>query len=92
MFLWVLGVKCTRDVDAMRHRLKRPIYYARENARRRALAAERRKVRLRMTSNPCPTREEVLDAWVHAKDSREAMLRFGGMMEDLECYVDNSQG
>ena len=90
VFLWVLGVKCTRDVDAMRHRLKRPIYYARENARRRALAAERRKVRLRMTSNPCPTREEVLDAWIHAKDSREAMLRFGGMMEDLECYVDNS--
>ena len=90
VLLWVLGVKCTRDVDAMRHRLKRPIYYARENARRRALAAERRKVRLRMTSNPCPTREEVLDAWVHAKDSREAMLRFGGMMEDLECYVDNS--
>ena len=90
VFLWVLGVKCTRDVDAMRHRLKRPIYYARENARRRALAAERRKVRLRMTSNPCPTREDVLDAWVHAKDSREAMLRFGGMMEDLECYVDNS--
>ena len=90
VLLWVLGVKCTRDVDAMRHRLKRPIYYARENARRRALAAERRKVRLRMTANPCPTREDVLDAWVHAKDSREAMLRFGGMMEDLECYVDNS--
>ena len=90
VLLWVLGVKCTRDVDAMRHRLKRPIYYARETARRRALAAERRKVRLRMTSNPCPTREDVLDAWVHAKDSREAMLRFGGMMEDLECYVDNS--
>ena len=90
MFLWVLGVKCTRDVDAMRHRLKRPIYYARENARRRALAAERRKVLLRETTNPCPTREEVLDAWVRAKDSSEAMLRFGGMMEDLECYVDNS--
>ena len=90
VLLSVLGVACTRDVDAMRHRLKRPIYYARENARRRALAAERRKVVLRETTNPCPTREEVLDAWTHAKDSREAMLRFGGMMEDLECYVDNS--
>ena len=90
VLLSVVGVACTRDVDAMRHRLKRPIYYARENARRRALAAERRKVLLRETTNPCPTREEVLDAWVRAKDSREAMLRFGGMMEDLECYVDNS--
>ena len=90
VLLSVVGVACTRDVDAKRHRLKRPIYYARENARRRALAAERRKVLLRETTNPCPTREEVLDAWVRAKDSREAMLRFGGMMEDLECYVDNS--
>ena len=80
VLLSVVGVACTRDVDAMRHRLKRPIYYARENARRRALAAERRKVLLRETTNPCPTREEVLDAWVRAKDSREAMLRFGGMM------------
>ena len=90
VLLSVLGVACTREVDAMRHKLKRPIYYAQENARRRALAAERRKVLLRETTNPCPTREEVLDAWVRAKDSREAMLRFGGMMEDLECYVDNS--
>jgi hypothetical protein len=90
VLLSVVGVKCTRKVDAIRHSLKRPLYYERENARRRALAAERRKVRQRTTSNPCPTREEVLDAWVHAKDSREAMLRFGGILEDLECHVDNS--
>ena len=90
VLLSVVGVKCTREVDAMRHSLKRPLYYERENARRRALAAQRRKVRQRTTSNPCPTREEVLDAWIHAKDSREAMLRFGGILEDLECHVDNS--
>ena len=90
VLLSVVGMKCTREVDAIRHSLKRPLYYERENARRRALAAERRKVRQRTTSNPCPTREEVLDAWIHAKDSREAMLRFGGILEDLECHVDNS--
>jgi len=90
VLLSIAGVQCTRDLDAMRHSLKRPLYYERENARRRALAAERRKVRRRSTTNPCPTREEVLDAWVNAKKSREGMLRFGGMMEDLECYVDNS--
>lgn len=85
-----MGKTATRKIDALRHRLKRPFYYAQENARRRRLAAERRKVTPRSTTNPCPTREEVLDAWLHAKDSRESMLHFGGMMEDLECYVDNS--
>ena len=90
VLLSAFGLECTREVDSLRHRIKRPLYYERENARRRMLAAERRKVRKCTTSNACPTREEVLDAWVHAKDSREAMLRFGGMMEDLECYVDNS--
>ena len=32
----------------------------------------------------------MLDAWLHAKDSHEAAIRFGGMLEDLECYLDNS--
>jgi hypothetical protein len=43
-----------------------------------------------MTLNRCPTREEILDAWVKVKESNEALLRFGSLMEDLECYVDNS--
>ena len=90
VLLSAFGVECTREVDSLRHNIKRPLYYERENARRRALAAERRKVRKRTTLNRCPTREEVLDAWIHVKDSRESMLRFGGMIEDLECYVDSS--
>ena len=51
---------------------------------------ERRKVRMRHTLSPCPTRLEILDAWTEAKRSPEALLRFGSLMEDLECYVDNS--
>ena len=38
----------------------------------------------------CPTREDILDAWKKVKDSNEDLLRFGSLMEDLECYVDNS--
>ena len=45
---------------------------------------------MRHTLSPCPTRLEILDAWTKVKDSPEALLRFGGLMEDLECYVDNS--
>ena len=79
----------TEEVNALRRRLVRPLYYGRENARRRALAAERRRVRRRRTESPCPTREAILDAWTHAREGREAMLRFGSLLEDLECYVDH---
>lgn len=70
--------------------MRRPLYYARENERRRALAAERRKIRRRTTENPCPTKEQILDAWLKVKESHEATIRFGGLIEDLECYLDNS--
>ena len=79
----------TEEVNALRRRLVRPLYYGQENARRRALAAERRRVLRRRTESPCPTREAILDAWTHAREGREAMLRFGSLLEDLACYVDH---
>ena len=74
-----------RDLRAVR----RPFYYARETERRRRLAAERRKVGRRSTSAPMPTPEAVLAAWDARRQSREAMVRLGGMLHDLECYVDS---
>ena len=81
--------RATEEVNALRRRLTRPLYYERENERRRALAAERRRIRRRRTEYPCPTREAILDAWTHAREGRVAMLRFGSLLEDLECYVDH---
>ena len=75
-----------RDLRAVR----RPFYYARETARRRALAAERRKITRRTTLAPEPTPAAVLAAWGRRKDSKEDMIRLGGMLHDLECYVDNA--
>ncbi len=80
----------TRRIARAKHYAMRPAYYERERNRRLALATERRKVKTRSTSNPCPTKEQILDAWIKVKDSSEAMLRFGSLLEDLECYVDNS--
>ena len=80
----------TRAIDAIRHRIKRPIYYTAENARRRALAAERRKIARRSTTSPIPTPEEVLEAWKHRRESHESAIRFGSMIHDLECHLDNS--
>ena len=81
---------CSRRVAKLKAAERRPGYYAAENARRRALAAERRRVRARATTNACPTREAILEAWSHRKDSHEAAVRFGSLLEDLECYLDNS--
>ena len=85
-----------RERDRMKRELmrdlrivRRPFYYAREKARRRELAAARRKLSRRTTTAPMPTPDALLAAWNERKDSREAMIRLGGMLHDLECYVDN---
>jgi hypothetical protein len=77
-------------VDHMKHRVVRPLYYEQETSRRQALARDRRRLAKRTTTNPCPTKEAILEAYLHRKDSKEAALRFGSLLHDLECFVDNS--
>ena len=79
-----------RRVSHLKAYVRRPSYYAAENARRRALATERRKIRDRRTDNACPTKEQILDAWIVRRRSHEDAIRFGSLIEDLECYIDNS--
>ena len=74
-----------RDLRALR----RPFYYARETERRRQLAEERRKIAQRTTTAPMPTPDALLAAWNARKDSREAMIRLGGLLDDLACHVDS---
>lgn len=78
-----------KEITCTLRRLRRPFYYARETERRRLLAAERRKLHRRRTLAPMPTPETLLDAWNHRKESKERMIVLGGMLHDLECYVDN---
>jgi hypothetical protein len=70
-------------------KIRRPFYYARETERRRRLAEERRKITRRTTTAAMPTPEALLAAWKERKSSREATVRLGGMLQDLECYVDS---
>ncbi len=92
--LWTLArwlrLGATRRIDRLRHAARRSAYYGREKARRQRLAAARRTVRNHTTTNPCPTREQVLEAWEGARESNGGLLRFGSLMEDLACYVDSS--
>lgn len=79
----------TRRIDRLCHTIRRPSYYDAENARRRTHSAARR-IRRRTTLNPCPTREQILDAWLLIGKSHEATIRFGSLVADLECFLDNS--
>ena len=79
-----------RTVDAHIRRLRRPTYYEAERARRLALAAERRRIGGRSTLSPCPGADALRAAFACARSSTASMVRFGSLLEDLECYVDNS--
>ena len=88
------GLRCLRRgltlrANALQRRAYRSRYYARDNARRRELAAERRKIRRRTTLSPCPTPDEFRAAFARVGESAEAKIRFGGMVHDLACYVDS---
>ena len=88
------GLRCLRRgltlrTNALQQKACRSRYYAGDNARRRALAAERRKIRRRTTLNPCPTPDGFRAAFARVKESAEAKIRFGGMVHDLACYVDS---
>ena len=85
-----LLVKLIKKAEAnINHRALRPRYYERENMRRKELAHERRRIIHRTTTNSCPDKEAILDAYMHRKDSKEAAIHFGSLIHDLECYVDN---
>ena len=79
-----------REIDRHVQRLRRPTYYETERARRLGLAEERRRIRRRRTVNAMPDAETLLAAFRKAKDSVEDMIRFGSLIEDLECHVDNT--
>ena len=88
------GLRClrrglTQEVNRLQARACRTRYYARDNARRRALAAERRRIARRTTLNPRPTPEALRAAFAARGASPEAKVRLGGLLEDLECHVDN---
>jgi hypothetical protein len=81
--------KSSQKVAKVKASVRRPHYYAAENERRRRLADERRRIKSRRTVNGCPTKEQILDAWIARRRSHEDAMRFGSLLEDLECYIDN---
>ena len=79
-----------RAIDRHLAQLRRPTYYEAERQRRHELAEERRRVRRRRTISPMPGMDEIRAALARAPGSPADMIRLGSLLEDLECYVDNS--
>ena len=79
-----------RHLSLIIRRLRRPTYYERERARRQKLADARREIRKHHTLNPQPTFDAIRAALRIARSSPEAALRLGSLLEDLECFVDNT--
>jgi len=79
-----------RHLSLLVRRLRRPTYYERERERRRKLAAERREIRKHRTLNPKPTFDAIRAAIRVAHGSPEDAIRLGSLLEDLECFVDNT--
>ena len=71
-------------------RLRRSTYYERERERRQKLAIARREVRKHHTLNPQPTFNAIRSALRVARSSPESAIRFGSLLEDLGCFVDNT--
>ena len=79
-----------RRLSLLIRRLRRPTYYDRERERRRKLADARREIRKHHTLNPQPTFDAIRAALRDARRSPDAALRLGSLLEDLECFVDNT--
>ena len=79
-----------RRLSLLVKRLRRPAYYERERERRRKLAEARREIRRHHTLNPKPTFDAIRAAIRVAHGSPEDAIRLGSLLEDLECFVDNT--
>ena len=79
-----------RRLSLIVRRLRRPTYYERERERRQKLAIARREVRRHHTLNPQPTFDAIRAALRTARSSPEAAIRLGSLLEDLECFVDDT--
>ena len=84
--LWAIAKMSSLLIGKMR----RPQYYPQERSRRERLARERRRVRDRFTTGPCPEPEQLLAQYGKAKTGAREALIFGSMLCDLEAYCDNS--
>lgn len=61
-----------------------------ESQRAHRMPLERRKCSRRSTIAECPTANEIRTAWHYRNRSPMNRIRLGGLLMDLECYVDNS--
>ena len=88
--VYTMATLLHRRLSLLVKRLRRPTYYEKERERRRKLAEARREIRGHHTLNPKPAFDAIRAALRTARSSPEAAIRLGSLLEDLECFVDNT--
>ena len=88
--VYTMATLLYRRLSLLVKRLRRPTYYEKERERRRKLAEDRCEIRQHKTLNPKPTFDAIRAALRVARGSPEDALRLGSLLEDLECFVDNT--
>ena len=88
--VYTMATLLYRRLSLLVKRLRRPTYYEKERERRRKLAEARREIRRHHTLNPKPAFDAIRAALRVARGSPEDALRLGSLLEDLECFVDNT--
>ena len=88
--VYTMATLLHRRLSLLVKRLRRPTYYEKERERRRKLAEARREIRRHHTLNPKPAFDAIRAALRVARGSPEDALRLGSLLEDLECFVDNT--
>ena len=88
--VYTMATLLYRRLSLLVKRLRRPTYYEKERERRRKLAEDRCEIRQHKTLNPKPTFDAIRAALRVAHGSPESAIRLGSLLEDLECFVDNT--
>ena len=88
--VYTMATLLHRRLSLLVKRLRRPTYYEKERERRRKLAEARREIRGHHTLNPKPAFDAIRAALRTARSSPESAIRLGSLLEDLECFVDNT--
>lgn len=79
----------TRLINRIETLVMRQSRYELERKHRSSAERERRRIRRRSTVNPKPKPDDVRKAWLVANESWQGIVRFGAVIHDLECYVNN---
>ena len=84
-----MGLNAGTDSEVKKSKKRKTIGFDEKSLKANRLPLERRKCLCRSTVARCPEPNDLRVAWNFRNDSEKTKLRLGGLLQDLECYVNN---